>query len=128
MKDYQLLVRIKEQNLAGIEPKCHKSCHTKYTSCVNPWLERKLRCKKSRGEEVEYNIAFEKFCTKVIDKRVIDNGEVLSTKTLEELFIAFVDRYEISDESTCSNFGLKPQLMRKYSENIVFFRPNVDRS
>ena len=125
-KDEQLLRRIQEHEEVGIAVLCHKSCHLKYVSCVkgkahNGKTERENGVNVSSGDAV-----FEQFCAAVIDRQVIGNGQVLSVKTLERFFSARVKQTRHSLDT--ANAQIKPRLMQKYGESLVFFRPNVNRS
>ena len=68
-KDQHVLLHIGARDCVAIEAKYHKHCYQAYTRC----LSKKI---KLVGPTL-YDRAFDDFCLNVIEKRIIQNGEIL---------------------------------------------------
>ena len=67
--DESILLHIRGKDCVAIEARYHKNCYQRYTKCVS---------NKSRDPgPTLYDRAFEEFCTRIIEPRIIKNKEIL---------------------------------------------------
>ncbi len=68
--DESILVHIRNKDCVAVEAKYHRKCYYRYV--------RGLLAKRIEGEDKTiYDQAFETFCVHIVDKRLIQNKEIL---------------------------------------------------
>ena len=87
--DESILLHIRGKDCVAIEARYHKNCYQRYTKCVS---------NKSRDSgPTLYDRAFEEFCTRIIEQRIIKNKEILFLSYLLKTFISCVQEIEHID-------------------------------
>ena len=87
--DESILLHICGKDCVAIEARYHKNCYQRYTKCVS---------NKSRDPgPTLYDRAFEEFCTRIIEPRIIKNKEILFLSDLLRTFISCVQEIEHID-------------------------------
>jgi len=110
-KDESILVHIWNKDCVAVEARYHRKCYYKYV-CDGP-------TKTTEGEDrIKYDKAFETFCVNVVDKRLIQNKEILLLTFLVKKFNEAVRDVEGVDISYQSSH-LKARIGKKYP-NMVF--------
>ena len=87
--DESILIHIQGRDCVAIEARYHKRCYLSYTKCLT-------RKPKIVGPTL-YDKAFDVFCLQVIEKRMIQNNEVLLLTYLLKKFISCVQDIEKID-------------------------------
>ena len=109
-KDQHVLLHIGGRDCVAIEAKYHKHCYQAYTRCLS---------KKTKlvGPTL-YDRAFDEFCLNVIEKRIIQNGDILLLSYLLKEFIKCVLTLEKINVSYRAE-KLKKRLQNRYPQ-LVF--------
>ena len=107
-----MLIHIGGKDCVAVEARYHKRCYQKYTKCLtrNP--------KDLDIGTTLYDDAFEKFCIEVIEKRIIENNEILLLGYLLKKFISCVHAIENVDVPYQAA-RLKKRIQKRYPQ-IVF--------
>ena len=111
-RDDSILVHIDGKDCVAIEARYHKRCYQMYTKCVS---------RKEKAVAVEptlYDKAFDQFCTQFIEKRIIENKEVLFLRQLLNEFIKCVQAIE-KIHVAYQAARLKKRIQKRYPQ-IVF--------
>ena len=108
--DESILLHIRGKDCVAIEARYHKNCYQRYTKCVS---------NKSRDPgPTLYDRAFEEFCTRIIEPRIIKNKEILFLSYLLKTFISCVQEIEHIDVP-CQASRLKTRIGMRYPQ-IIF--------
>jgi hypothetical protein len=87
--DESIFLHFRGKDCVAIEARYHKNCYQRYTKCVS---------NKSRDSgPTLYDRAFEEFCTRIIEQRIIKNKEILFLSYLLKTFISRVQEIEHID-------------------------------
>ena len=116
LNDEPLLLQIRDKDLVAIEVCYHRSCYKDYIRVI--YKTHSLpECYSLYGEP------FQKFCTDVIEDRILKQGEIMRLTKLRSLFT------DIAKETLCSNQDvsiqtsyLKQRLGQLYPQ-LQFLRP-----
>jgi hypothetical protein len=111
-RDDSILVHINGKDCVAIEARYHKRCYQMYTKCVS---------RKQKAVAVEptlYDKAFDQFCAEIIEKRIIENKEVVFLGQLLNEFIKCVQTIE-NVQVTYQAARLKKRIQKRYPQ-IVF--------
>ena len=87
--DESILLHIRGKDCVAIEARYHKNCYQRYTKCVSN--------KPRDPGPTLYDRAFEEFCTRIIEPRIIKNKEILFLSYLLKTFISCVQEIEHID-------------------------------
>ena len=108
--DESILLHIRGKDCVAIEARYHKNCYQRYTKCVS---------NKSRDPgPTLYDRAFEEFCTRIIEPRIIKNKEILFLSDLLKTFISCVQEIEHIDVPYQAS-RLKTRIGMRYPQ-IIF--------
>ena len=87
--DESILLHIRAKDCVAIEARYHKNYYQRYRKCVS---------NKSRDSgPTLYDRAFEEFCTRIIEQRIIKNKQILFLSYLLKTFISCVQEIEHID-------------------------------
>lgn len=114
--DERMLVRIRGIDLVAKEAHYHKSCYREYT--------RKDEAPKvcSKKNVAEFERVFLDFSLNVIEKRVIESGEVFRMDKLTQVFVERLRENGIAELfPDFRNCQLKRRLVQKYP-NLIFLK------
>ena len=90
MRNYEtILIQIQGRDCVAIEARYHRRCYLTYTKCLT-------RKPKIVGPTL-YDKVFDEFCVQVIEKRIIQNNEVLLLSYLLRKFVSCVQAIEKID-------------------------------
>ena len=106
-KDERLLLQIEDKDLVGLEVCYHCLCYNEYVP--NSWQGQIHRMKHLKI----------KFCEEVIQKRMIQNNEILFTKSLHRKFINCVQEVEGVDCSKYRSHNLKTRLKSTFPTLVI---------
>lgn len=87
--DESILVHIRGRDCVAVEARYHKRCYQKYTKCLSN--------KTSNIGPTLYERAFDDFCLQIIERRIIENKEILLLGYLLKKFISCVQEIENID-------------------------------
>ena len=99
--DDSILVHIRGRDCVAIEARYHKRCYQRYTKCLSN--------KPRDSGPTLYDAAFEEFCTRIIDQRIIRNKEILLLNYLLKAFTSCVQEIEHIDVPYTRLPDLKPE-------------------
>ncbi|XP_070566914.1 uncharacterized protein [Ptychodera flava] len=122
-KDEKLLLQLRGQDLVSIEVKYHKSCYQSYVRCVTYSYQKKTE----EESGIMYAPSFKKFCDEVVQRRLIDNDEVVPINVLKNIFIKMINDIEDIDASSYKNMYLKKRLKQRFGDKIKFLRPHMQK-
>ena len=109
--DESVLIHIRERDCVAIEAKYHKKCYQKYTKS----LSNTTREKAETGPVV-YDKAFDLFCADIVQKRIIDDKEILQLSCLLKRFISYIrDSVDVPYQAA----RLKKRIQSRYPQ-VVF--------
>ncbi|XP_070571877.1 uncharacterized protein [Ptychodera flava] len=74
-----------------------------------------------------YAPSFKKFCDEVVQRRLIDNDEVVPINVLKNIFIKMINDIEDIDASSYKNMYLKKRLKQRFGDKIKFLRPHMQK-
>ena len=108
--DDSILVHIRGRDCVAIEARYHKRCYQRYTKCLSN--------KPRDSGPTLYDAAFEEFCTRIIDQRIIRNKEILLLNYLLKAFTSCVQEIEHIDVPYQAA-RLKTRIQMRYPQ-IIF--------
>ena len=109
-KDEGILLHIRSRDCVALEARYHKRCYQRYTKCLS-----------NRPTEIgntTYDKAFDKFCSEVIEERILRNKEVLLLSFLLKRFVACINHFDQINVSYQAA-RLKKRIQNRYPQ-IVF--------
>ncbi|XP_028391978.1 uncharacterized protein LOC114516648 isoform X2 [Dendronephthya gigantea] len=115
-KDESILAHIRGKDCVAIEVRYHRHCHLDYCR----FLTRKSTTSKPTDEL--YQSSYIAFCSKIIDKRFIEEKQIMRMRVLHDIFVEQVMKFEKLDASNYRPTRLKARLQRDYPQ-LVFHRP-----
>lgn len=111
MRNYEtILIQIQGRDCVAIEARYHRRCYLTYTKCLT-------RKPKIVGLTL-YDKVFDEFCVQVIEKRIIQNNEVLLLSYLLRKFVSCVQAIEKIDVPYQAT-RLKKRIQDRYPQ-LVF--------
>lgn len=116
-KDESILRQIRSKDCVAIEVKYHDKCYKTYTRFVGG---KEVPVEKAQSVKTKYNHAYSKFCDDVIEKTILEEKKVYSSKALFQKFVAYVLIVEDLDASNYRTSRLKMRLQNDYPD-LVFF-------
>lgn len=115
MNDEALKIQIDGIDCIAKEVKYHRSCYLNYTSVLKRNCNEVFNC-ESRHLFKSYKM----FCNNVIERRIINCGEILNMNKLLKLFKNIMEKNE--ENADVDNRQLKRWLLRDYP-HIIFVKP-----
>lgn len=113
-----LLVQLEGQDLVAIELRYHPSCHKRYIKILDT-----KDTQAEDGTENIYKKSFDVFAQKIIEGRIINGNEVLRMKSLTDIFINTVLKFENIDIAGYRNCNLKKRIKKRYPQ-VKFVKPS----
>jgi hypothetical protein len=111
MRNYKtILIQIQGRDCVAIEARYHRRCYLTYTKCLT-------RKPKIVGPTL-YDKVFDEFCVQVIEKRIIQNNEVLLLSYLLRKFVSCIQAIEKIDVPYQAT-RLKKRIQDRYPQ-LVF--------
>lgn len=106
-KDENLLLVLRCNDMVAMEVKYHRSCYKRYTKGLT-----KKRPDPIPGDKNQES--FKEFCTEIIEKRIMEQKEILRMNKLTEIFVKKVLEKEGIDITGYRNFSLKKRIQKLY--------------
>ncbi len=109
--DEKILFQIRGQDCVAIEVRYHRECYMNYTNF--------LACPEKSQSSIPllYEKGYKKFCSDVIEKKIITERKIMHMTTLFEKFLVIVKEEEDVDASSFRQFGFKDRL-KKITRNL----------
>ena len=111
--DESVLIHIRERDCVAIEAKYHKKCYQKYTKSLS-----NMTREKAETGPVVYDKAFDLFCVDIVQKRIIDDKEILLLSCLLKRFISYIKEVDGVDVPYQAA-RLKKRIQTRYPQ-VVF--------
>lgn len=117
--DESILIHIRGRDCVAIEARYHKKCYQKYTKCLSKKPSQDL------GPTL-YDEAFDNFCSQIIEKRIINNKEILLLGYLLKKFISCVK--DIEDTTVPFQAArLKRRIEQRYPQIVFHFSKTMNK-
>ena len=71
-----------------------------------------------------YTTAFRHLCAEIVERQILEDGEIVSLAELARTFVVYVDRYEHLDATRYRRDKLKKRITKRYGDRIAFL--NID--
>lgn len=113
-----LLARVEGKDLVALEASYHRSC---YKSLTRPLTKPK----KNELQHYTFNDVFREFCSEIIEKRVIQQKEILRLIQLKEILESMLARKDCDHRVKTSYLKQK---LRNAFPGLSFFRPKQNES
>lgn len=120
--DEEILLQIRDKDCVAIEVVYHKQCYMRYTKDhANNLAKVKKQSEESAVETATQDntppiLPFDRLCTDIIEKHIINNEEIFSMTKLFKLFKSYG-----KGEVSLSTYRLKEKLKAKYP-SLIFHR------
>ena len=118
--DESIIVHIRGRDCVAIEARYHKRCYQKYTKFLSNTP------KESDSGPDLYQKAFDKFCAEVIQRRIINNKEILLLSYLLRKFVNCAQEIEDIASVPYQASRLKKRIQAQYPQ--VVFHPSKTRN
>lgn len=116
--DENILLQIRGQDCVAVEVRYHRTCYANYTN----FLARPDKLQNTTP--LLYEKSYKKFCSEIIEKKIIEEKKIMHMATIFERFLNIVKEEENIDASSFRSFRLKERLQRNYPQ-LVFFIPRM---
>ena len=114
--DESLLLQVLDTDLVAKEAHYHKSCYREYTRQIPAQKLTNETC----GRPFEYKESFDRYCVNVIEKRIIEGGEVLRMNELNRIFKTEL-KSDFNRDVIYRNQQLKSRLQNRYP-GLIFLK------